>query len=148
MRANDDENEMETEASKYFFTLPKSCVVINGATSTGIAAIINHDHVHPNCVSRWERVRMRSYKFAQIFNFTVRLGEGKLVFSCTLFVKYCLVRSCATIIIPVLSQSRLVPGNHPFLPSAPCLKSHLFWAISRLRKSGGCPLSVLRSALS
>ena len=44
------------DGQKYFFSLPKSNLVINGATSFGIAPIINHDFESPNCWSRWERV--------------------------------------------------------------------------------------------
>jgi hypothetical protein len=44
------------EEHKYYFALPKSKLAINGATSRGIAPVINHDLSAPNCYSRWERV--------------------------------------------------------------------------------------------
>jgi len=44
------------EEHKYYFALPKSKLAIHGATSRGIAPVINHDLSAPNCYSRWERV--------------------------------------------------------------------------------------------
>ena len=55
-RMVDDDHDASSESHKYFFSLPKSNLAINGATSRGIAPIINHDPVEPNCFSRWERV--------------------------------------------------------------------------------------------